>query len=347
MTRRMDRMAAARSSRPARGRSAANPLAWRQAQPGPLMLLKGPEDYAARWVTDQVVKALKERHEAIETHRFRAAEYQPGQLAMAASPSLFAEPTLIIAEGLESMNDAFLTDALDLVTSGPPADDVTLVLRHTGGNRGKKLLDAVAKVGTVVECAALKKDEDKIAFVYAEFKDHRRRIDEEAARALVQATGASLTDLASACHQLLADTEGAVTKEVVDQYYGGRVEATSFAVADAALEGQAARAVALTRHALATGVHPVMLTSALAMKARQVARVIDSRDAPNQLAAALGVAPFQMKFIQQAARHWTPAGIAQAMEWIAQADAEVKGGSRNPDFAVERAVIRVSTGTRR
>ena len=53
-------MAAARSPRPARSRAAANPLAWRQAQPGPLMLLKGPEDYAARWVTDQVVKALKE-----------------------------------------------------------------------------------------------------------------------------------------------------------------------------------------------------------------------------------------------------------------------------------------------
>lgn len=340
-------MAAARSSRPARGRSAANPLAWRQARPTPLMLLKGPEDYAARWVKDRVLAAVRQRHGVVETHRFRAAEYQPGQLAMAASPSLFAEPTLIMVEGLESMNDAFLQDALELVAAGPGADDVTVLLRHTGGNRGKKLLDAVAAAGTVVDCVALKKDEDKIAFVYAEFKDRRRRIDEEAARALVQATGASLTDLAAACHQLLADTEGPVTKEVVDRYYGGRVEATSFAVADAALEGQTARAVALTRHALATGVHPVMLTSALAVKARQVARVIDTRQAPNELASALGVAPFQMKFIQQAARHWSPAGIAQALEWIAQADAEVKGGSRNPDFAVERAVIRVSTGTRR
>ena len=48
----------------------------------------------------------------------------------------------------------------------------------------------------------------------------RRAHDEEAARALVQATGVSLTDLASACLQLLADTEGAVTRELVDRYYG-------------------------------------------------------------------------------------------------------------------------------
>ncbi|MDO5634701.1 MAG: DNA polymerase III subunit delta [Micrococcus sp.] len=340
-------MAAARTSRSPRTRAAADPLAWRTAEPAPLMLLKGPEDFAARWVTDRVRRALEDQHGALEIHRLRANEYQSGALAMAASPSLFAEPTLILAEGLESMNDAFLQDALTLVEQGPGADDVTLVLRHTGGNRGKKLLDAVAKVGSVVECAAIKKDQDRIAYAYAEFKDAHRRIEDDAVRALVAATGSSLTDLASACRQLLADTEGLVTRDIVDQYYGGRVEATSFAVADATLDGNPVRAVALTRHALATGVHPVMLTSALALKARQVARMIDHPGQGPELASLLGMAPFQVKFVQQTARHWSRAGIARALEWIAQADAEVKGGSRNADFAVERAVIRVATGTRR
>ena len=133
----------------------------------------------------------------------------------------------------------------------------------------------------------------------------------------------------------------------MDTYYSGRVEATSFAVADAALEGQAARAVSLVRHAMATGVHPVMITAALALKARQVARMIDARRPAAELPSLLGVAPFQVRYIQQAARHWTAAGIAQAVEWIAQADAEAKGASRNPEFAVERAVIRVATAVSR
>ena len=156
-------MSAARSPRSGRaGRT--DPLAWRRAEPAPLMLLKGPEDHAARWVTDRVTQALRERHGQLEIHRLRAGEYQPGQLATAASPSLFAEPTLITVEGLEAMNDAFLEDALRLVQQGPGADDVTLVLRHTGGTRGKRLLDAVAKAGTVVECVPLKKDEERLAF---------------------------------------------------------------------------------------------------------------------------------------------------------------------------------------
>lgn len=339
-------MSAARSPRSGRaGRT--DPLAWRRAEPAPLMLLKGPEDHAARWVTDRVTRALRERHGQLEIHRLRAGEYQPGQLATAASPSLFAEPTLITVEGLEAMNDAFLEDALRLVQQGPGAEDVTLVLRHTGGTRGKRLLDAVAKAGTVVECVPLKKDEERLAFVQAEFRDRRRRIDEEAARALIRATGASLTELAAACAQLVDDTEGVVTVETVDTYYSGRVEATSFAVADAALEGQAARAVSLVRHAMATGVHPVMITAALALKARQVARMIDARRPAAELPSLLGVAPFQVRYIQQAARHWTAAGIAQAVEWIAQADAEAKGASRNPEFAVERAVIRVATAVSR
>ncbi|MDY6055446.1 DNA polymerase III subunit delta [Micrococcus sp.] len=340
-------MSAARSSRSGRGGRTADPLAWRRAEPAALMLLRGPEDYAARWVTDRVVASLTARHGALETHRFRAADYRPGQLAQAASPSLFAEPTLIRVDGLESMNDAFLEDALHLVQQGPGAEDVTVVLRHTGGNRGKRLLDAVARAGTVVECPALKRDEDRLAFVQAEFRDARRRIDDDAARALVNATGTSLTDLAAACSQLLGDVDGPVTADHVQTYYGGRVEATSFAVADAALEGQAARAVSLVRHALATGVHPVMVTSVLALKARQVARIVDSGMGQGEIASALGIAPFQVRFVQQAARHWSPEGIARAVEWIAQADAEVKGASRNPDFAVERAVIRVATAVRR
>ena len=280
-------MSAARSPRSGRA-PRTDPLAWRRTEPGPLMLLKGPEDYVARWVRDRVTAALRARHESLEVHDLRAGEYQAGQLAMAASPSLFAEPTLIRVDGLESMNDAFLADALRLVEQGPGADEVTLVLRHTGGSRGKRLLDAVAKAGTVVDCAPLKRDEDRLALVQAEFREARRRVDEDAARA-----------------------------------------------------------VSLVRHALATGVHPVMITSALTLKARQVARIIDAGREQGELASLLGVAPFQVRYVQQAARHWTPAGIAQAVEWIAQADAEVKGASRNPDFAVERAVIRIATAVRR
>ncbi|MEJ8565283.1 hypothetical protein POD19_09040 [Micrococcus sp. GPGPB33] len=69
-------MSAARSPRSGRaGRT--DPLAWRRAEPAPLMLLKGPEDHAARWVTDRVTQALRERHGQLEIHRLRAGSTSP------------------------------------------------------------------------------------------------------------------------------------------------------------------------------------------------------------------------------------------------------------------------------
>ena len=52
-------MSAARSPRSGRA-PRTDPLAWRRTEPGPLMLLKGPEDYVARWVTDRVTAALRD-----------------------------------------------------------------------------------------------------------------------------------------------------------------------------------------------------------------------------------------------------------------------------------------------
>ncbi|QCU78001.1 DNA polymerase III subunit delta [Citricoccus sp. SGAir0253] len=331
---------------PSRSRRPKSPGAdWRTVEPAPLMLLRGPEDFIAARVTDRVRTMLRERDPGLEVHRIGAADYPAGQLAMLASPSLFGEAKIVLAEGLQDMNEAFLADCLEYVAA--PAEDVTLLLRHTGGNRGKKLLDAVVAAGVQVECQPIKSDAEKAEFVAGEFRSRRRSIDPEAVRALIDATGGSLTDLAAACQQLLSDTEGTVTAEVVDRYYGGRVEATAFKVADAAIEGRAGQAAALLRHALATGVSAPAITGALAMKTRQVARIVDARISQGQVAQTLGMAPWQAKRVAETVRFWNPATIAAAIEWVAQADAEAKGLAKDADYAVERVVTRIALTARR
>src|SRR5699024_6244280 len=91
----------------------------------------------------------------------------------------------------------------------------------------------------------------------------------DAVRSLSDSIGQDLGELAAAASQLIADTEGTISVEIVEKYYGGRVQATSFKVADAALDGQLGSAIALLRHALATGVQPVAITASFALKARR------------------------------------------------------------------------------
>ncbi|POH73441.1 DNA polymerase III subunit delta [Arthrobacter glacialis] len=330
-------------------RAAQRPAAgadWRDVPLAPVVLLFGPEDFIASRAVDDIRAKLRAQNPELELTSLDASHYTAGALGMVASPSLFSEPKLIQVSALASMTDDFLVDALAYIKD--PAPDVTLVLTHGGGTRGKKLLDALKALGAPrVECQPLKKDAEKSSFVSAEFSRAKRRIDAQAVHALVAAVGASLSELAAACSQLIADTTGMVSSDDVDKYYGGRVEATAFRVADAALAGNAPVALSTLRHALATGVDPVPLVAALAMKVRQVAKVFSLRGSSAQLARDLGMSPWQVDAARRDAGHWSGEALVVAIKVLAEADAQVKGAAKDPVYAVERAVIVIATSARR
>ncbi|MCA4131386.1 DNA polymerase III subunit delta [Arthrobacter sp. M4] len=322
------------------------PAGWRNIDPAPVVLITGPEEYLGIRAMDRIRSQVRSSQPDVEVTRLNAASYEPGALAMAAAPSLFGEGKLIEVDGLEAMNEAFLADAMAFIAN--PADDVVLVLRHAGGARGKKLLDAVKAGGwPSVDCQPLKKDTDKTAFVVAEFKAGGRRIEPQAVQALVNAVGASLSELAAACSQLISDSTTTVDTETVEKYYGGRVEATAFKVADAAMAGNAALALSSLRHALATGVDPVPLVAALASKLRILAKVAGAQGSPAQIARQLGMQQWLVEQAQRDVRRWTPEGLIRSIQVTAEADAQVKGLARDPVYAVEHAVTVIATSAAR
>lgn len=326
--------------------TATNTATWRDVTPAPVVLVGGPEDYLGSRAMDRIRAQVRAAAPDIEVTRLNAGSYEPGTLAMNVSPSLFGEQKLIEVEGVEVMNDAFLADALKYLAQ--PEADAVLVLRHGGGVRGKKLLDAIKAGGwPVVDCQPLKKDADKAAFVTTEFKAASRRIEPEAVHALVDAVGAHLAELAAACSQLISDATTAVSAETVDRYYGGRVEATGFKVADAAMAGNAPLALSTLRHALDTGADPVPIVAALAAKLRSLAKVAGAHGSSAQIAKQLGMQPWLVEQAQRDVRRWTPEGLVRSIQVTAEADAQVKGLSRDPVYAVEHAVTVIAGSVRR
>lgn len=285
---------------------------------------------------------MRDRHPDVEVVAVDATVYESGQLAGHTSPSLFGEPRVVLATGVEACSDAFVVDVLAYLKE--LQDDVTVVLRHGGGQRGKKLLDAVRALpeAAVVDCPPVKKDGEKSEFVTAEFRAAGRRIAPAAVRALVAAVGSDLRELASSCAQLLADTSGEVTAADVERYYGGRVEATGFKVADAVAAGHRDEALALLRQAVDTGVDPVPLVAVIAMKLRAMAKVAGARGRGVDVARDLGMPPWQVDRARRDLRGWSPQGLAAGLIALAEADAAVKGGGRDPVYAVEKAVITIA-----
>lgn len=334
-------MAAARAS--SRKPSAKRTISWDQIHPAPVVLVSGTQTFLADRSIAVLRDYLRAEDPSVEVHEVFADSIGPGELQTLASPSLFGEPRLVIVRGVEKMSDSFLTDALAYVQQ--PADGATVVLRHGGGVRGKKLLDAVRADTSSIEvaCAELKKEQERHEFAAAEFSRASRRIRPRALQALLLAFSGELAELAAACQQLIADTSGDITEAIVDEYYGGRAETTAFAVADAAVQGDYAAALGGVRNALASGVDPVPLVAAIAMKVRGLAKVSGARGSSGELAKQLGMAPWQVDRAQRDLRGWTEAGLANAIRALADADAAVKGESRDPVYAVETLITTIAS----
>ena len=105
------------------------------------MLVSGTEGFLADRAIRALRDELKRADPSLEVSDLEADGYSPGQLLTVASPSLFGEPRMIRVINVEKCTDAFITETLGYLEF--PADDTCLVLRHGGGVRGKKLLDAI------------------------------------------------------------------------------------------------------------------------------------------------------------------------------------------------------------
>ncbi len=306
----------------------------------PLVLIKAGEEFLAERCVDHLVGLARDQDPDVEVHRMEASSYRAGELPVLVSPSLFGERRLLVIRGLEAMNDDFLQDALLIVEE--PLGDVIVILVHRGGNRGKKLLDTVTKAGAqVVTFEAVKKVTDKVALLKSDAKRAKRKVTDDAIHALVDGLGDDVREMCAALSQLMADHSGVIDADVVRVYYAGRVEATGFSVADAAVDGQSGKALALLRHARATGTDDVAIVAALAMKFRQLARVMAMRGRPD---IPSKMAPWQVRNAERSLSQWSADGLATAITAIAEADANVKGFkgiARDPQYALEKCVLTV------
>jgi len=314
-------------------------LAWNRVRPAPVVLVSGTESFLAERAIRSLRDLLKAEDPSLEIHDLEADQYAPGELITLASPSLFDEPRLIRVVNVEKCTDAFITETLEYLEN--TADDTYVVLRHAGGVRGKKLLDAVrggAGGGIEIACLELKKDQEKSEFAAAEFSAAGRRVTGGAIRALVSAFSDDLAELASACQQLLADDADEITEMTVERYYSGRVETNAFKVADAAIAGRRGEALILLRHALASGADPVPILAAFASKVRTMAKISGTTAPAGQLASKFGLAPWQVDRARRDLHGWTEQGLGTSIETIAETDAQIKGLGRDPVYALERMI---------
>ena len=307
-----------------------------------LCLVSGDEELLVARAVDDITALARASDPDTEVRALEAAALPPGELAELLSPSLFGgRRVLVIRNGQDAKKDLVAT-LLDYARDPDP--EVSLVVTHAGGAKGKAFADGLREAGAkVLRAAKLSRPRERVDFVRDELRRLGGRCTEDAAEALIAAVGNDLRELAAACSQLIADTDGRIGADTVARYYRGRAEVSGFTVADAAMVGDVPAALEALRWALQVGVDPVPIADALADGVRTVARVAAAgRGNPYQLAATLGMPAWKIERAQRQARGWTPDGLVDAMQAAAVCNAAVKGGSEDRGYALESAILAVT-----
>jgi DNA polymerase-3 subunit delta len=316
--------------------------------PQPVTVVVGEEDLLVERAVSAIVAAaggsggVQPSAEGTDVHDVTASSLSPGELTTLTAPSLFGGGCVVIVRSAQDATKDVAAELTRLATS--PVPEVVLVITHLGGAKGKALLTSLNGAGVArVDCPAVKRFGERMEFLRGEFRRAGRKADDGGLRALLDAVGNDLRDLAAACSQLASDTEGLVNEDVVARYYRGRAEATGFTVADRAVEGKLGDALEQLRWALATGTSPVLISSALAQGVRALGRVgsASRTKRPEQLAAELGMPPWKIDRTRQQLRGWSAEGLAAAHAAVAEADAQVKGEGASAGYALERAITTI------
>jgi DNA polymerase-3 subunit delta len=308
-----------------------------------LYLLLGSEGALSDRALAKLNAELKE--EKCEITTIAAPDAILGDISDALAPSLFSERRALIIKDLQDLPE----ESRDEITRylDAPDDLTTLIFVHKGGVKGKALLDAIKKAKPeIISCEPMKKEAEKEEFVKSLFLDSGRKATAGAIAALVGALGSDMRELQAAVSQICLDAQAGKTidEAIVDKFHQGRIETTGFDVADATLDGNLPGALVALRSALETGTDPVMITSAIASNLRSLAKVSGvNRGARSfEVAGELGMAPWQIDKARRQLAGWSPRSIAKAVQAIALADAQVKGASSDPIFALEKALATIT-----
>jgi DNA polymerase III subunit delta len=265
----------------------------------------------------------------------------PAAIADACStPPFLAARRVVVAREV----GRFLTDELGPVLAwlADPLPGTALVLTGGGGQVSAKLVNAVRRVGKVVDAGAgTGKARDQ--WLAARLRAAPVRLDPRAAATLGHHLGEDVGRLTTLLDGLAAAYgEGARIGEAeLEPFLGEAGAVAPWALTDAIDKGDTATALAQLHRMLAAGDrHPLAIMASLHRHYAAMLRLDGAGVADEQSAAALlGTAPFPARKALTQSRRLGPAGVARAIGLLAAADLDLRGLTGAPDVVVLEVLV--------
>lgn len=226
-----------------------------------------------------------------------------------------------------------------------PSPTTVLVISGSGIDGRSKLVTACKAGGYAHKFEAYKRDDEASGFVVAEAQARGRKIEAQAAAALVSAVGTGRSELLAALEQaLLHAGEGPVRLADVEAIVAHTREAKIFDLTDAVGRGDAGAALSVLARMFSAGERDAgVAMQTLAMLTRQIRLIFTAKVNAGRVAEATKLPPFLARQLESQARGFNEARLRTAYASLVRLDQDLKGGSHvayaSPFMALQRWIL--------
>jgi DNA polymerase III subunit delta len=256
--------------------------------------------------------------------------------------SLLGDRRLVVIRDAQDLKKDQAETLAGYLESPSPSSVLVLVAS------GRTKLDAVVRSKGDVIALEAPKGRRLVSWIRDRARARRLKLDEKAAWALVDAVGNELRDLDAALEQLATGigTEASVDAAKVRSMFARLADERIYAFTDAVGDRRLPLATSTLRRLLDQGDEPLVLFGALVAHIRRLLRARRYVDQGARVVGdALGLPTWRAERVQRQARSFTEDELVASMDVLAETDVEMKGDFPSPEGALERAVIRIVTGT--
>lgn len=283
--------------------------------------------------------------EVFEPAEGRGAPDHEALLAAIPAMSLTETRRYLLADGVERWRDRQLGPVAAALGSLPPDLTVVLVARD---KPPAKLGKAVKAAGGEIHVFEAPKPRDLPRILLGEAERLGFSLEPAAARLLVERMGAGSVRLRNELERLAlwAGPGGRVTAADLEEMISDTSEAAVWALSDALIERDGARATALAERLVSQGENVTGLVYGLASRLRKAcaaAARIEAGEAPGQVESSLGMHPYAAKQLVRRLERTSPEGLRRATLALADLEVWCRGGAEYGDeLALTLALRRAS-----
>lgn len=301
--------------------------------------VKGEDEALLRKRVSELVAELTADPFAVED--FGGEEYEVSALLDAcATPPFLGDRRVVVARGVGRFRAEELAPLIEWLAD--PLPTTALVLVAGGGTVSQKLVNAVKKVGTVVDTSP-GTGKARLSWFVSQVKDGPVKLDAAAGNMLAEHLGEDVGRLAGLLDALAsAYGEGAkVGVEELGPFLGEAGATAPWDLTDAIDRGDAAAALEHLHRMMRAGErHPLVIMATLQRHFGAMLRLDGSGITGEQEAAQLlGMAPFPAKKALTQTRKLGWAGISRAIALLAEADLALRGAAGWPDELVMDVLV--------